>query len=159
MSKIVSSIRKSTHDCTLLVNSVGFRIPSANATRWNSQWLQLKIFNQALTKDPSLQSKLHAFIKHGTVSQQELKLSMDLVICLETIKDATDEWQRDSESIGSVIPGYCDIRNNLLQFRRSMVNRANTCRDLANTLVQSLERRLGYIFTDTLYLLGKFHCI
>ena len=77
--KVVSSIRKSTLDSECLDKSVGFRIPSANTTRWNSQLFMLMKLDEALTKDRSLQ---------------------EIIKRLQPFQEATDEFQRDSETVG-----------------------------------------------------------
>lgn len=90
---------------------------------------------------------------HGKFSSNELKIVKELVTILKLFQEATDEWQRDSESIGTVISAYLDMRNTLIELVKpgSLVV---ICKEFARTLLQSLKRRLDYVLSDTYYLLG-----
>ena len=116
-SKVVSSIRKSTLDSECLDKSVGFRIPSANTTRWNSQLFMLMKLDEALTKDRSLQ---------------------EIIKRLQPFQEATDEFQRDSETVGSVIPAFLDLR-----YKMEELSRPSGCishhREIAAILLKSFE--------------------
>lgn len=130
----------------------------ANETRWNSQLAMVKTFSKAIEAEPKLQESLQAFKKHGKVTNRELKIIKELIIILEPFLDATDEWQRDFESIGSVIPAFCHIRNMMTEFSKP-VSRTSICRDVAKELLESLERRMDYVLYDTFYLLGTTNSI
>ena len=107
----------------------------------------------AFKQDSSLQDKLEACKRHGKLTTTELKILEEIITILQTFIDATDEWQRDSESIGSVIPAYCHMRNTLLDCTR-VGSKVTTCKKFAKTLLNSLETRLAYVLTDTFYILG-----
>ena len=107
----------------------------------------------AFKQDSSLQDKLEACKRHGELTTTELKILEEIITILQPFIDATDEWQRDSESIGSVIPAYCHMRNTLLDCTR-VGSKVTTCKKFAKTLLNSLETRLAYVLTDTFYILG-----
>lgn len=112
-SKVVNFIRKSNIDSEILVKSVGFKIPVRNQTRWNSQYLMLSKFVEALELDPNLQLKLSAYKKHQKLGALETKMLKELILILEPFKEATDDFQADHESVGNAIPAYLDMRNKM----------------------------------------------
>ena len=155
MSKVVSSIRKSGPDTENLMIRVGFKLSLSNTTRWNSQLKMIADFLRAIDKDSSIQEHLSAFKTNGAFSFHELKILKELVMILQPFQEATDEWQRDFQSVGTVIPAYLHMRNTLAGFCRpgSVVV---YCKPFAKDLMESLDRRFEYVLSDTHYLLGIF---
>nr|CAH0105858.1 unnamed protein product [Daphnia galeata] len=87
LCKIVGGVRRSVVDTKVLLDSVGFKIPMMNLTRWNSQFSMVKYFLNAIDIDPTLQSKLNACKTHGSLSSLQLKLnqcSLDPRVNLES---------------------------------------------------------------------------
>lgn len=124
-----------------------------NATRWNSQLLQIKMFNKALKKHPTLQDKLSCFRKHGKITAREQKILKEIEIILSPFKEATDSYQKEHESIGEVIPGYQHMLNSMADFLKPG-SKVIYCKDLVKTLRESLKNRLGYLIKDATYILG-----
>ncbi len=155
LSKVVSSIRKSLPDTETLLARVGFKLSMANTTRWNSQLKMIMDFLKALEKDPNIQEHLSAFKTNGVFTYREVKILKEIVMILQPFQEATDEWQRDFQSVGTVIPAYLHMRNTLSDFIRpgSVVVH---CKSFAKDLMESLDRRFEYVLTDTYYLLGTF---
>lgn len=79
VSKIVNGVRKSVVDTEMLVNSVGFRLPAKNATRWNSTYYMLATFVKAIDADPTLLARLNAVKKHKALSASELLILREVV--------------------------------------------------------------------------------
>ncbi|XP_045034373.1 uncharacterized protein LOC123475567 [Daphnia magna] len=104
-------VRRSVVDTKVLLDSVGFKIPMMNLTRWNSQFLMVKHFLNGIDIDTALQSKLNACKAHGSLSSLQLKCLKEFVTLLEPFKIATDVFQKDTETIGLVIPFYLDLVN------------------------------------------------
>lgn len=150
----MSGIRKSIPDTELLMARVGFKLPVANTTRWSSQFRMVLKFQEALEQDPTIQDSLAAFKVHGKFSYRELKIVKELISILQPFQETTDEWQRDSETIGTVIPAYLHMKNTLNGFVRpgSLVS---ICKDFAKALLNSLDRRFEYVLGDTYYVLGN----
>lgn len=149
------SIKASLIDTEILLKCVGFKLSLANATRWNSQLKMMTDLLRALEKDSTIQDQLSAFKTHGVFLSFELKIIKELVMILQPFLEATDEWQRDFQSVGSVIPAYLHMRNTLVTFCKpgSGVVR---CKSFAQDLLDSLDRRSNYVLSDTYYLLGKY---
>jgi len=135
------------------MSRVGFKLSLANTTRWNSQLKMIIDFLKALEKDPNLPEHLSAFKTHGTFTFHELKILRELVMILQPFQEATDEWQRDFQSVGTVIPAYLHMRNTLASFCRPGSVVAH-CKPFAKDLMDSLDRRFEYVLSDTYYLLG-----
>ncbi|KZS06189.1 Uncharacterized protein APZ42_030432 [Daphnia magna] len=108
---IVGVVRRSVVDTQVLLDSVGFKIPMMNLTRWNSQFSMVKHFLNGIYIDTALQSKLNACKAHGSLSSLQLKCLKEFVTLLEPFKIATDVFQKDTETIGLVIPFYLDLVN------------------------------------------------
>lgn len=143
-------------DSEILHTNVGFRIPAANATRWNSQLFMLIKLDEALKKDPQIQEKLGACKNHGSFSALEIKLLREVIKLLKPFQEATDEMQKDSETIGSVVPAYLDLRNKMQDFSKAGGYITHN-KEVAATLRKSLETRLSYVLEDTYYLLGNYY--
>ncbi|XP_045029829.1 uncharacterized protein LOC123472425 [Daphnia magna] len=108
---IVGGVRRSVVDTKVLLDSVGFKIPMMNLTRWNSQFSMVKHFLNGIDIDTALQSKLNACKAHGSLRSLQLKCLKEFVTLLEPFKIATDIFQKDTETIGLVIPFYLDLVN------------------------------------------------
>lgn len=139
------------------MKSVGFKIPVMNQTRWNSQYLMLSKFVEALELDPTLQLRLGAYKKHKKLGALEMKMLKELILILEPFKEATEDFQADYESVGNVIPAYLDMRNkmSLNDQRNPLLGKIHHLREVTTALHSSLEKRLHYIVTDSFYVLGK----
>ena len=141
-----------------------------NTTRWNSDLALFNGFVKALKKAPGLQDQLNAFKKHGKVSREELRLIKELTFILEPFKEATDELQKDSETVGSLVPAIVDLKNKMTQFsdETDKPNPISACISFAKDLLDSLEKRFTFVFKDNCFLLGntihnkfngKFSCL
>ena len=106
----MTSIRASNLDSKMLQSRAGFKIPVANATRWNSQLIMIDTFLKVLDKDSTIQDALSAFQVHGKFDFRDIKVIRELVMVLKPFQEATDEWQKDFQSVGTVIPAYFFIR-------------------------------------------------
>ena len=139
---------------------VGFRIPSRNATRWNSQFSQLLLFSKALETNSAIQSStgLKAFQKHGSLSVRETKLIKEVILVLQPFKDATDAFQKEHESVGEVIPGYQHMVNTMSDLTKNN-SKLTHCKELARSLLTSLQTRLSYVLQDIVYVLGELYFI
>lgn len=132
---------------------MGFKIPAINATRWNSQLSQIKMFNKALQKHLAVQDKISCFRKHGKITTREQKILKEIELILSPFKDATDSYQKEHESIGEVIPGYHHMLNTMADFLKP-AGKVIYCKDFVKTIQQSLKKRLGYGTKDATYILG-----
>ena len=157
VGKIVNFIRKSILDSETLSKLVDFKLPAMNQTRWNSQFLMITKFLNALDKDSQIQNKLKAFEKHSKMSALEIKVLREVVIILQPFTEATDEFQADYESVGLVIPAYLDMKNKMSVTDSScpIAGKIHYCADVADALLTSLETCLSYVLSDTFYVLGK----
>lgn len=136
-----------------MVESVGFRLPAMNATRWNSQVRMISQFFKAMEIDPDLPNKLNA-MKKFNIDSIDMKTLKVLMLLLIPFRQATDEWQKEHETLGSVIPSYCDMVNKLKELvkpRGPIVH----CILVAKELLRSLESRLSYVLQDSYYIIGK----
>ena len=72
---------------------------------------------------------------------------------LQPFREVTDELQRDSETVGSIIPAFLDLR-----YKIEELSRPSGCiphhREIAVILLKSLETRLEYVLDDGFFLLG-----
>ena len=136
---------------------MGFRLPAMNSTRWNSQFLMLSKFLEALDIDPHLMTKLNACKKYGKLNALDLKILKEIVTVLEPFKISTDAFQKDLESLGFVIPAYLDMLNKCsLDLKVNPdADKLLHCRGLVSVFKSSLESRLSYVMSDVYYLLGK----
>lgn len=158
-SQIVNYIRKSVLDTQIVADAVGFRIPSMNATRWNSQYYMLQKLVDALQSDPSLQSRLNAVKKLGRLSNQEVKTLNELVLILEIFEEATNEFQADYETVGTVIPAFLDLKAKTSLTTVESNGRSiqiTSCRNVIRGLNESLVRRFSHVMYDPLYVLGIY---
>ena len=128
----------------------------ANDTRWNSQLTMISAFNKALGKDPYIQDYLSASKVHGTLYNRDLKMLEELILGLQPFQEATDEWQRDSQSVCTVIPAFLHMKNMLSEFISPGSN-VSICKEFWKVLKESLDRRLKYVLNDTYYLLGNYN--
>lgn len=117
--------------------------------------MMIKKFVKVLELAPVLQDNLTCFQKIGKINQKELKILKEVIMILQPFLEATDEWQRDTESIGSVIPAYCHLKNVLQDYSKPVSN-VTYCKAFAKTLLASLEKRLSYVLSDTFYILAAF---
>lgn len=108
---IVGGVRRSVVDTKVLLDSVGFKIPMMNLTRWNSQFSMVKHFLNGIDIDTTLQSKLNACKAHGSLRSLQLKCLKEFVTLMEPFKIVTDVFQKDTETIGLFIPFYLDLVN------------------------------------------------
>ncbi|XP_059351385.1 uncharacterized protein LOC130703038 [Daphnia carinata] len=157
LCKIVGGVRRSVVDTKVLVDSVGFKIPMMNLTRWNSQFSIVKYFLNAVDIDPTLQSKLNACKAHESHSSLQLKCLKEFVTLLEPFKIATDVFQKDTETVGLVIPFYLDLVNQCSSDPK-MNHEAKfiiSCKSMAEELSTSLTKRLGWVTKDTFFVLGS----
>lgn len=111
-------------------------------------------FLKALDKDSTIQDALSAFQVHGKFSFREIKIIRELIMVLKPFQEATDEWQKDFQSVGTVIPAYLHMKNTLNEFIKPG-STVSVCKDFAKALYQSLEKRFSYVLQDTYYLLGN----
>ena len=153
VSKLVSSIRRSGPDSETLKSRVGFRLPIANDTRWNTQLLMMVTFMEALEKDPHIQEHLSAFKSHGVMNRKEIRIIKELIEILKPFAEATDEWQKDFQSVGTVIPGYLHLKYGLTA-QSQPGSSIKICKAFAGSLLNSLDRRFPYVLHDTYYLMG-----
>lgn len=151
LCKIVGGVQRSVVDTKVLLDSVGFKIPMMNLTRWNSQFSMVKHFLNGIDIDTALQSKLNACKAHGSLSSLQLKCLKEFVTLLEPFKIATDVYQKDTETIGLVIPFYLDLVNQC-----SLDPRVNqeakfitSCKCMAEELSRSLSKRMSWVLKDT----------
>ena len=120
-------------------------------TRWNSQYLMLSRFIEALDKDKDLQSKLKAFEVHGKLLAMEIKMIRELIFALEPFRWATDVFQGDYETVGWVIPMYIHLLN-FFSFDRKVnatVDRIVYTKAACSVFYKSLEKRLQYVLTQS----------
>ncbi|KAI9552615.1 hypothetical protein GHT06_020482 [Daphnia sinensis] len=157
LCKIVGGVRRSVVDTKVLLDSVGFKIPMMNLTRWNSQFSMVKHFLNGIDIDTALQSKLNACKAHGSLSSLQLKCLKEFVTLLEPFKIATDVFQKDTETTGLVIPFYLDLVNQC-----SLDPRVNqeakfitSCKCMAEELSKSLSKRMSWVLRDTFFVLGS----
>lgn len=154
VSKIVNFVRKSNHDNTLVFNTVGFRLPAHNATRWNSSFYMLAAFLKAIEQDPSLQTRLSAVKKHRPLNANQILILKEIVVILKPFESVSDDFQADFETVGNVIPAYLALLNmlTLTVKNRQGVEVANPLSKLA--LRESLIRRFAFTLNDAHYVLG-----
>lgn len=154
---IVNGIRKSLSDTEKLKNAVGFVIPMCNLTRWNSDLTMLIALVKALKQAPWLQDQLNSFKRHGKLCPRALKILRELIFILRPVKEATDEFQKDAETVGSVIPAIEELKKKLKVFSDpiNVNNPISVCESFAKALLDSLEKRFDYIYKDPFYVLGK----
>ncbi|KZS10217.1 Uncharacterized protein APZ42_025370 [Daphnia magna] len=157
LCKIVGGVQRSVVDTKVLLDSVGFKIPMMNLTRWNSQFSMVKHFLNGIDIDMALQSKLNASKAHGSLSSLQLKCLMEFVTLQEPFKIATDFFQKDTETIGLVIPFYLDLVNQC-----SLDPRVNqeakfitSCKCMAEELSRSLSKRMSWVLNDPFFVLGS----
>lgn len=157
VSKIVASIRHSVVDTKTLLDSVGFKIPMMNATRWNSQYEMIKKFLEAIERDSHLQNKLNACKAHGFLSAIQLKSLKEFTVLLGPFKMATDAFQKDHETVGLAIPIYLDMLNKCTLDPKVNPDAAlfSSCSSVAKSLRESLETRMSYLLKDSIYILGN----
>jgi hypothetical protein len=86
------------------MESVGFKIPIMNLTRWSSQYGMVKHSMEEMERDPNLQSKVNSCTTHGSLSTIQLLCFRELEVLLGPFKNATDTFQKDGETVGLVIP-------------------------------------------------------
>ena len=127
-----------------------------NVTRWNSELVMFLAFCLALKLKPGLQDQLNAFKKHGKVNREDLKSVKEVTLILESIKEATDEFQKDSETVSSVVPAIVDLTNKMEVFAdpSNPNNKISVCHDFAKALLDSLKKRFAFVFEDRCYLVG-----
>jgi hypothetical protein len=137
--------------------AVGFVIPMCNTTRWNSELSMLSGLSAALKKKPSLQDELIAFKKHGKLTKEDLRVVAELIRVLEPFKLATNLFQYDYETVGSVVPAIVDLQNKMNCFSdpTNPKNPISFCIDFAKDLSISLEKRFAFVFNDQSYLAGN----
>ena len=109
-SKIVNYVRKSVLDTEVVQSSVGFKLPTMNATRWNSQHRLLQKLIEALDTDPCLQQKLKACSVHSSLKPSQIKMLKELVLLLEPFKVTTELFKKSAETVGLVIPCIMEMR-------------------------------------------------
>lgn len=163
----MNSVRKSTLDTETVSKSVNFRLRAKNSTRWNTQLHCIRSVVKAFEADPQLQSKLNAVTKHGKLTPMEFKILKELMLLLEPFEEATDEFQADYETLGSVIPAYLDMLVKVtLSVKDStgmdvpnpespLAGKIHHCKEVANALRASLEKRMSYVLTDANFVLGN----
>lgn len=66
---------------------------------------------EALKADPHLESKFNASQKFGKLTALELKNLKELLTLLGQFKLATDAFQKDTDTVGLVIPVYLKLLN------------------------------------------------
>ena len=127
-----------------------------NLTRWNSQYGMVKYSMDAMERDPNLQSKLNSCSTHGSLSAIQLKCLRELVILLGPFKNATDAFQKDSETVGLVIQFYLDLLNQCNMDPKVNLDARNisSCKSVAEALRASLQKRLNFVLKDSLYVIG-----
>lgn len=160
-SKIVNSVRKSGKDTEVILNSVKFRLPAMNATRWNSQYYMLKKLYQAFDQDNNLQNNLSATIKHGRLSALELKIIKEIITILEIFEEASDDFQADYETVGNVVPAYLDLlakvsMTTVNMDENSLCGKIQYCKPVTTALRDSLISRLSYVLHDSTYVIGTY---
>lgn len=128
-----------------------------NVTRWNSQFLMLSKFLEALQKDPNLQTKLKAFKELGRLTAHEIKMLKEVVFVLEPFREGTDVLQRDFDTVSWAVPIFLDLMNKCSMDARKnkQAEQIFYCRTFCETLADSLQTRLRWILNDSCYILGN----
>lgn len=107
-------IRHSFIDTEEVFKSVGFRLVAKNVTRWNSEMYSLTSIIKAFDTDPQLQNRLNATTtKYPKLSPLEIKQLKETVMVLTPFQEATDDFQCDYEIIGTVVPAYINLLNQI----------------------------------------------
>lgn len=155
----MSSVRKSVLDCETLDKQVHFRLPMMNNTRWNSQYQLIEKLIQAIEICSSLQEKLNACKKHGSLSQNQIKMLKELLLLLGPIKQATDAFQKANETIGLVIPAYLDVSNRVTLDPKLNPDcgsiTSKECNTFAEALKTSIVERMDSCLKDYFFVIGK----
>lgn len=95
----------------------------------------------------------------------EIKILKELLLILHPFEEASDDYQADYESIGSVIPAFLDMLNKVTLTKESdgetiqnplspLAGKISSCKALADSLKESLERRMSHLLKGTYYVLG-----
>lgn len=168
MSQIIGSVRHSVLDTEEVVKTAHFRLIQKNETRWNSQLYSMQSFVRALDVDPTLQNRLNATTKkHRKLTSMELNILKELILLLQPFEEASDDYQADYESTGTVIPAYLDLVNKVTLTVKSsggavipnplspFTGRVTHCKAVATALQDALQTRMSSVLTDAIYVLGK----
>ncbi len=171
MSGIIGSVRHSVLDTEEVVKTTHFRLINKNDTRWNSQLYSMQSFVRALDIDPTLQNRLNATTKkHRKLTSVELNILKELILLLQPFEEASDDYQADYESTGSVIPAYLDLVNKVTLTIKTasgavlpnplspFTGKVTHCKAVATALQDALQTRMAYVMNDAVYVLGKWLC-
>ncbi|KAK4028157.1 hypothetical protein OUZ56_017417 [Daphnia magna] len=132
-------IRHSFIDTEEVFKSVGFRLVAKNVTRWNSEMYSLTSIIKAFDTDPQLQNRLNATTtKYPKLSPLEIKQLKETVMVLTPFQEATDDFQCDYETIGTVVPAYINLLNQITLTVQS--NRGSAELNPARSLTQGAEK-------------------
>ncbi|KZS04934.1 Uncharacterized protein APZ42_032015 [Daphnia magna] len=163
---IVNSVRHSVIDTEEVFKSVGFHLVAKNVTRWNSELYSVRSVIKAVDTDPQLQNRLNATtIKHPKLSPLEIKQLKEVVLVLTPFQEATDDFQGDNETIGTVVPAFIDLLNKVTLTIESrgktelnpvspFAGKINYCKTFVDALRTSLETRFSSILNDSVYVTG-----
>lgn len=93
---------------------------------------------------------------HGSLSAIQLKCLRELVILLGPFKNATDAFQKDSLTVGLVIPFYLDLLNQCNMDPKVNLDARNisSCKSVAEALRASLQKRLNFVLKNSQYVIG-----
>jgi hypothetical protein len=140
--RIVNHVKKSTVATGKIEEMYGKTLVSKNETRWNSQ---LKMIRRLLEIDVEKVVDRKEF----SLNSYEKAVLRELVEVLEPFEEATDMLQGEKyNSISFVIPCFLGLKDHLSQLntRYSL--------PLVTALNASLDRRLGSIVDNPLYICG-----
>jgi len=100
----------------------------------------------------------------------ELNILKELILLLQPFEEASDDYQADYESTGSVIPAYLDLVNKVTLTIKTasgavlpnplspFTGKVTHCKAVATALQDALQTRMAYVMNDAVYVLGKWLC-
>lgn len=132
------------------MNVAGVHLEAHNTTRWNSQLRMMRKLASTFADHPELADTLHA-CKKTKLSTYELRLITDLIELLSPVEEASELLQKRHETAGLLLPA---LRNIDVSIAGILSKATFLCRDMANGLKASIQKRFAGAWSDSIFLMA-----